>query len=94
MKVSVSAEAAQHIRSHGGEIFVWAGGHCCGGTRFVEASTRAPRDARSFVLASDQGVTVHVRAAGGRLPEKIEVVLRGRRRPRVEAFWNGCAFVV
>ena len=33
-------------------------------------------------------------AAGIRtLPEVLEIDVRGRRRPHIEAYWNGCAFV-
>jgi hypothetical protein len=32
---------------------------------------------------------VWFRAQAGRVPDVLEIGLRGRRRPRVEAFWDG-----
>jgi hypothetical protein len=33
---------------------------------------------------------VWFRAPAGRVPDVLEIGLRGRRRPRVEAYWDGC----
>jgi len=93
--IEVSLEAARHVRDHGGRLYVWASGAaCCGGTRFIEASTDAPPDAASFVPADTSDIVVLVRPAVGRLPDELRVDLRGRLRPRVEASWNGCAYLV
>jgi len=32
--------------------------------------------------------------AGGRVPDMLEIGLHGRRRPRVEAYWDGCRFAL
>jgi len=29
-------------------------------------------------------------ARSGRVPDVLEIGLRGRRQPRVEAYWDGC----
>ena len=94
MNISASPEATEFVRAHGGRLFVWAGTACCGGTRFVESSTDSPIHEEGFIRVDGPSFAVYVREAGGRLPEELEVRVRGRRRPRVEAFWNGCAFVV
>jgi hypothetical protein len=41
-----------------------------------------------------RGLQFFVRPANGRLPDELHVDLRGRRKPRVEAYWNGCAYLV
>jgi hypothetical protein len=95
MRIEVTPDAGQFIRDHGGRLYVWASGAaCCGGTRFIEASTEAPRDATRFVPVDAAGIEVLVRPAVGQLPDELRVDLRGWRRPRVEASWNGCAYLV
>ena len=91
-----SPRAAEFIRTHGGRLFVWASGTvCCGGTRFIEASTAPPVDAGRFVPFDAAGFSLFVRpAAGARLPGEVHVDLRGIHRRRVEAFWDGCAFLL
>jgi hypothetical protein len=39
------------------------------------------------------GIQLFVRPVGGRLPEELHLDIKGRRRPRVRAYWNGCAYV-
>jgi hypothetical protein len=60
----------------------------------VKASTRPPRDAGTFDRFEAEGVEVYLRPASGRLPAELSVEVRGGRRPRAEAFWDGCAYVL
>jgi hypothetical protein len=46
----------------------------------------------SQVLSS--GLDLWFRAPAGRLPDFLEIGLRGRRHPRVEAYWDGCSYVL
>lgn len=95
MEVEVTPDAAAFVRDHGGRLYVWASGAaCCGGTRFIEASIDAPRDADRFVAVTAPGIQLLVRPAASRLPDELRVDLKGWRRPRVEASWNGCAYLV
>ncbi len=94
MKVVISPQAAGVLRERGGHLFVWASGHvCCGGTRFIESATEAPRDMGGFERVAFDGIQLFVRPVGGRLPDELHLDLKGRRRPRVRAYWNGCAFL-
>jgi hypothetical protein len=91
----VSPRAVALLREHGNRLYVWADGHaCCGGTRFIKSSVRAPDDAERFARVHVDGVDVFVRPANGRLPDELDIDLKGRRRPRVEASWNGCVYLV
>ena len=36
------------------------------------------------------GVQLSFRSVGDRRPDTLEIALHGRRRPRVEAYWDGC----
>jgi hypothetical protein len=95
VRIEVTSEAGAFVREHGGRLYVWASGAaCCGGTRFIEASTDAPRNAARFVPMDAAGIELLVRPAIGQLPDELRVDLRGWRRTRVEASWNGCAYLV
>ena len=96
MRVEVSPEAALLLRELGGRLWVWAARPrmCCWGTpAYMQAATERPQGLSGFrlVLQTGQdGVEVWFRAPGGRVPDVLEIGLRGRRRPRVEAYWDGC----
>jgi hypothetical protein len=47
-----------------------------------------------FTLVRAAGLDLWFRAPAGRLPEVMEIGLRGRRRPRVEAYWDGCRYAL
>ena len=56
----------------------------------MHAATERPPDLSGFGLVSHAGVEIWFRAPAGRVPDVLEIGLRGRRRPRVEAYWDGC----
>ncbi len=96
MRVVTSLSGAEFVRRHGGRLFVRASGRvCCGGTRFIEASTTTPRDLEGFFpVGAHDGIEIFVRPAAGEFPDELRVDTKGRFHPRVEAHWNGCAFLV
>jgi len=96
MKLVASPGATEFVLAHGRRLWVWASSTaCCGGTRFIEASTSAPADADRFLGLPSADFELFVRAAGpGRLPDELHIDIGGIRRRRVRAFWNGCAYLV
>jgi hypothetical protein len=96
MQVEVSPEAARQVRQLGGRLWVWASRPrlCCWGTpAYMHAATEQPSGLSGFRLVSQTGqdrVEVWFRAPAGRVPDVLEIGLHGRRRPRVEAYWDGC----
>jgi len=97
MRLEVSSEADEWIRERGGRVWVWAERPrlCCGGApAFMHAATLPPPRLSDFTVLRSVDLEVWFRAAGGRRPDVLEVGLRGRRHPRVEAYWEGCAFVL
>jgi hypothetical protein len=96
MNVLTTTSAAEFVRAHGGHLYVWAGSSvCCGGTRFIEASTEPPADLDRFVTVPSAGFELFVRAAGpDELPDELQIDLGGIRRRRVRAYWNGCAYLL
>jgi len=91
----VSSRAVTFLREHGNRLYVWADGHtCCGGTRFIKSSVQAPAEAERSARVHVDGIDVFVRPANGRLPDELDIDLKGSRRSRVEASWNGCVYLV
>ncbi len=93
VRVEVSPEAVAFIQAHGGRLWVWAARPrmCCQGTpAYMHAATDPPRGVSGFSPAPAAGLDISFRAPAGRLPDVLEIGLRGRRRPRVEAYWDGC----
>jgi len=93
MGVEMSAEATAFVRAHGGRLWVWAARPriCCNGTpAYMHAATEPPQGLAGFSEVPCADVRVFFRAPGGRMPDFLEVGLRGRRHPRVEAYWEGC----
>jgi predicted kinase len=97
MRVEASREAAGFVRAHGGRLWVWAAHPrmCCAGTpAYMHAATEAPPGLPGFTRAPAAGLELWFRARGGIRPDVLEIGLRGRRRPRVEAYWDGCLFAL
>jgi hypothetical protein len=100
MRVEVSPEAARLLRELGGRLWVWAARPrlCCGGTpAYMHAATEPPSGVSGFRLVpqtGQDGVEVFFRAPASGVPDVLEIGLHGRRRPRVEAYWDGCRFVL
>jgi hypothetical protein len=99
MRADVSAEAGEFVRGHGGRLWVWAARPtvCCWGTpAYMHAATEPPPRLSGFraVPLAEAGLQIWFRAPAGRLPDVLEIEMRGRRRPRVEAYWDGCLFAL
>jgi hypothetical protein len=93
MRVDVSAEAGDFVRGRGGRLWVWAACPrvCCWGTpAYMHAATVPPPRLSGFSRVPSAGLEIWFRAPAGRVPDVLEIGLRGRRRPRVEAYWDGC----
>jgi hypothetical protein len=95
MQVDVSAAADEFVRGQGGRLWVWAAypRMCCSGTpAYMHAATLPPAGLAGFraLPSAPAGLEIWFRAPGGRLPDVLEIGMRGRRRPHIEAYWDGC----
>ncbi len=94
--VEVSEEAAAFIAKRGGRLWVWAAPPrmCCAGSPpWMHAATEPPPGLSGFCPvgeASQAGVQVQFRGPGDLRPGTLEIGLHGTRRPRLEAYWDGC----
>ena len=97
MRVDITAEAVGHVQAHGGKVWVWAAYprlRCCGMQAWVHASTDQPADVTGFSPLPADGVQLQFRRLGRREPAVLQLALHGRHRPQVEAYWDGCLFVL
>jgi hypothetical protein len=99
MRVDVSAEASEFVRGQGGRLWVWAAHPrmCCGGAAaYMHAAIEHPAGLSGFrALPSPLAdLEIWFRSPAGRLPEVLEIGMRGKRRPRIEAYWDGCLYAL
>ena len=90
MKVVASPRAVELVQERGGSLYVWrtSPGRCCSGTTFLRTSDKPPRGIE-FTRTAFEPFELHL--APGVRPDTLELEAR---RKRVEAYWNGCAWVV
>lgn len=96
----MSDRALEFVRDRGGELWVWLDARrCCSGTvSYLGASCEEPpegrgRVTRRFRTMNVADVRLHASLGYRRPPDELHVELKGRLRPRIEAYWNGCIFV-
>ena len=96
MRVTATADAAEFIRTRGGQLFVWPAEHRSARLTlaFLKASVDPPPQALDFRRVEARGFLLFLDPALQTLPEELLVVLRGRRHPHIEAYWDGLAYIV
>jgi len=97
VQVTISGDAADFVQRRGGRLWVWAayGKLCCAGSPpWMHAATEPPPGLSGFSPVSTAGLDVWFRIPSGQLPDVLEIGLRGKRHPRVEAYWDGCSFAL
>jgi hypothetical protein len=94
MNVVMGSGVRDLVLERGGRLFVWVDrARCCGGgVTYLSAESEPPRERHAFRVMPLQGFELEF--DGGRLgdPDELHLEVRGRRRKRVEAYWNGCVF--
>jgi hypothetical protein len=95
MEIEVSDDVRAFVRERGGRLYVWATDHrCCAGRlTLLDADTTPPDGSpRRFARVDAGGFELYLDAGARALPERLAFELTRRRR-KVRAFWNDCAFV-
>ena len=94
MRVVASEDARDLIAERGGRLYVSiTQQRCCHPVQMLAAKTDVSQPDGFRSLGDEAGFEVLVPRDLARLPE--ELVVETRRFPRrVEAFWDGCAWVV
>jgi hypothetical protein len=91
--VKMSSEAASFVQDRGGQLWVWAAHPrmCCSGSpAWMHAATEPPAGLTGFSPVDAEAVRIWFRGVGVQRPDVLEIGLHGTRRPRVEAYWDGC----
>ena len=94
MRVVTSDSAISAIQGHGGRLFVWPRkARCCGGTTTLGASFDPPAGREFRRIKETAEFELYLPSALARLPDELEIDL-SRFPRRVQAYWDGCAWVV
>ena len=95
--MEISPDAAGLVAARGGRLWVWAAypRRCCAGVpAYMHAATEPPSRREGFTRVAAPGLELWFLAPAGSRPDVLEIGLHGRRRPRVEAYWDGCLFAL
>ncbi len=94
MKLLATPEVLTYVRERGGALFVWSEqALCCTGQlTYLDASTESPGAARDFRSLAGEPFDLLVDFGGRDLPDELHLNVKGWRRKRIRAYWNGCSF--
>jgi hypothetical protein len=94
MRVVVSDSAAELIAQRGGRVYVWLKrGRCCGALITLATASEPPARREFERDEATHGFELYLDARLPRLPEELHLDV-ARFPRRVEAYWNGCAWVI
>jgi hypothetical protein len=83
------------IRRQGGRLFVWKDPHpCCGGGVTYLVTGSKPAAGHDFQRFDGEGFELWFDPGRSGPPDELHLDVKGFRRKRVEAYWNGCALVL
>jgi hypothetical protein len=90
----VSEQAREFVAARGGTLFLRVRhNRCCsGGLTYLDASTNAGREADHYETLSSMNPRIRLFHLGSVLPAKVSVEMRGKLRPHLVAYWDGCAY--
>ena len=94
VRVVASEPAVDLVQEHGGRLYIWLRrGRCCGNTTTLAAATEAPAGKQFRRVEADTTFELYLPVGLSRVPDELHLDTRRYRR-RVEAYWNGCAWVI
>ena len=94
MRVVASPGVAGVVSEQGGRLYVWPRtARCCRhGLEWLEAGPK-PREGDTYDAVAADGFELYL-ARMAKQPDELHLDLSGRRRRRVNAYWDNCAYVV
>jgi hypothetical protein len=94
LRVVASEDASRLIDESGGRLFVWTQRqHCCHPVTLLKSSTEPPEGKTFRREPVSAPFELYVPEGLAHLPDELHVET-GRFPRRVEAYWDGCAWVV
>ena len=96
VKLVASDDVRSFVAAHGGAVFVKARSQrCCAGALTVlDISTEPPVDRGTYERVEDPVIDVFLRVAQAKRPDELVIKLKGRKRQKLVALWDGCAYVI
>jgi hypothetical protein len=93
VRVVASDLVARLIEEEGGCVYVWLRrARCCGSPMTLEVSFSPPIEKEFRKIEGGTSFELFVPAQLSLLPDELHLDVRRRSR-RIEAYWNGCAWV-
>jgi hypothetical protein len=94
MRIEATERATAFLTERGGMLYVWLSvrASCTGPIRSLETSLRGPGSPQNFVPVPANGFTLCFDSNGRAWPNHLDIDIRGKRRPRPTAYWNGCVY--
>ncbi len=96
MRLVASPDAVTLVQERGGKLFVRESrirsGCCARPVTFLKASTEP--DDHVFRQVADGEIELYLDERLPGLPDELHLEVRGWRKKRVAAYWNGCAYVL
>jgi hypothetical protein len=94
VRIVVSARAVETIHRRGGRLYVWPKkSGCCGGNITLMAATSPPSHKAFRCEDRSASFELYLPTHLAPLPDEVHIDARGRP-DRIQAYWNGCAWVV
>jgi hypothetical protein len=95
MKILAPPEAEAFVRERGGHLYVWTDRtRCCGGAMtLLQTSMDPPERGGDFHEFVGEGFKLSFDSGRLAPPDELHLALKGWRRKRIDAFWNGCAYI-
>jgi hypothetical protein len=95
MELSSTSEAVSLVRERGGRLFVWPDRRrCCQGATYLLTASVPPPGRAFRPVDGPHGFELWFDPGGLQPPDALHLDVRGWRTKRIEAYWNGCVFVV
>jgi hypothetical protein len=94
VRVLASDPALELIREQGGRLYVWLKrGRCCRPVTTLASATQPPAGQRFEQVPGEARFELYLPAANARRPDELHLEVQRFPR-RIEAYWNGCAWVI
>jgi hypothetical protein len=95
MKVVAAPGVGEFVRGRGGALYVRTDPHrCCSGNVTYLITRAGPERGREYSRYEAEGFEVFFSSGRLDLPDELHLEVRGRRKKRVEAYWNGCVYAI
>jgi hypothetical protein len=94
VRVLASDPAVELIRERGGRLYVWLRrGRCCRSVATLVSATEPPAGRRFRRVADEARFELYLPSSLAHVPNELHLDVQRFPR-RVEAYWNGCAWVI